>query len=342
MDLNERISAFASVGEVLRSQLSAGPEAGFSINGLIDKQAQFNQWFTASNVRRAVTETAALLTVDNLRKWTNEYPALHENNEIFIVAVIMAGNIPLVGFHDFLSVLISGNRLLAKTSSKDPELLQYIYSLLCEADSRFEGTAEFTQSVISGFDKVIATGSDNTSRYFEYYFGKYPSIIRKNRNSIAVLSGNESDDDIENLGDDVFSYFGLGCRNVSKIYIPRGYDCRDLAVKWHKHSDIINHHKYANNYDYNKAVWLVNREEFTDCGFVLFREDKRLASPISVVNYEYFDNISAVKADIESLNERIQCVIGRDYIPFGKAQSPYLWDYADGTDTLDFILKKKS
>jgi hypothetical protein len=252
----------------------------------------------------------------------------------------MAGNIPLVGFHDFLSVLISGNRIMAKTSSKDTELIKYISGILCSLNTGFSGLIEFTEDKLSGFDAVIATGSDNSSRYFEYYFGKYPHIIRKNRNSVAVITGDEKDEELRDLGKDVFSYFGLGCRNVSKLYLPAGYRIERILDNWSHNSAIVNHSKYANNYEYNMAVWLVNREKFLDTGYILLREEKNLVSPIATLYYEYYESPEKLSDSLNGLSEKLQCIAGKGHNRFGTLQSPELWDYSDNIDTLDFLLKK--
>jgi hypothetical protein len=343
MKLKERINTFALLGENLRNSLkNAVPGSEQShLNSLIDNQYNCNPWFTPDNSRKALTEIANELTEANLVNWTNAYPELQEEKEALNVGVIMAGNIPLVGFHDFLCVLISGNNLIAKTSSKDSELILFISNLLCEINPSFRNIIHFTQDILKNFDVVIATGSDNSSRYFDYYFGKYPNIIRKNRNSVAILEGDETDNQIERLGTDIFSYFGLGCRNVSKLYLPKGFDLASGFKVWDWYSGIINHSKYANNYDYNKAVYLVNREVFHDTGYLLLKKDTRISSPVSVLYYEYYDSQDAVKQQLENLKEKIQCVVGKRYIQFGEAQSPHLWDYADGIDTLEFLLKKK-
>ena len=242
----------------------------------------------------------------------------------------------------FLSVLISGNRVIAKTSSKDQELIKLVTEILNSIDKRFKNLIIIEEGTLSGFDVVIATGSDNSSRYFEYYFGKYPNIIRKNRNSIAVISGDESDTELKALGSDVFSYFGLGCRNVSKIYIPDGYDFNILIKNWEKYSKITNHSKYGSNYDYRKAVYLVNKDKFMDTGFVLLKEDINISSPVAVLFYEYYSNSGYIKNIIETNSDKLQCITGKDFIPFGSSQSPALWDYADGTDTIEFLIKNKS
>jgi hypothetical protein len=348
MDLEERIKTFALLGETLRNCLNdnsvttvwKGRDLSI-LNTLIDNQYKNNPWFTPENTKRSIKAIADELTEENLIRWTNDYPGLRKHINPLRVGVIMAGNIPLVGFHDFLSVLITGNNIIAKTSSKDYELISYISNLICSINPGFRNRIEFTEGTLTNFDVVIATGSDNSSRYFDYYFGKYPNIIRKNRNSIAIITGDETYDELEDLGTDIFSYFGLGCRNVSKIYIPKGYDLSAILGHWDKYSEVIKHSKYANNYDFNKAVYLVNKEAFHDTGFLLLKEDSRISSPVAVLYYEYFESQYAVKQQTELLKEKIQCVVGKHNIPFGKAQSPHLWDYADGIDTIEFLLKKK-
>jgi hypothetical protein len=342
MKLEQRIKSFAVLGETLRGFLDGQSAVGSDrLNMLIDTQHIHNPWFTPLNVRKAISSIAEELTGENLKRWTDNYPLLNENIKPLRAGIIMAGNIPLVGFHDFLSVLISGNNLIAKTSSKDSELIRFISNTLCTINPLFADRIEFTEGTLKDFDVVIATGSDNSSRYFDYYFGKYPNIIRRNRNSIAILEGDESDIDLENLGTDIFSYYGLGCRNVSKIYCPKGYDLKKMCLHWNAFSEVITHSKYANNYDFNKAVYIVNKETFHDTGYLLLKEDSRLSSPVSVLYFEYYDSQDAVKQQTEILNKKIQCKVGKYYIPFGKAQSPHLWDYADGIDTIDFLLKKK-
>lgn len=341
MNLNRRIEAFSSLGQILRETL-AGKVNSFSgeLNRLIDSQQIKNPWFTPANVRMAVSAVASELTSENLRKWTEMYPGLRDDHPPFKVAVIMAGNIPMVGFHDFLCVMISGNKVLVKTSSKDSDLIRHVSEILLITYPDFREYIEFTDGTLSGFDAVIATGSDNTSRYFEYYFGKYPNIIRKNRNSIAILDGSETKEELEALGSDIFSYFGLGCRNVSKLYVPAGYDFKMFTESMKKFSECINHTKYANNYDYHKAVMLVNRVKFIDTGYLLIKQDESLASPVSVLHYEFFGSKEELAGMVNSKKDKIQCILGRDHVPYGLAQSPALWDYADGKDTLEFLLKK--
>jgi hypothetical protein len=289
----------------------------------------------------AVSAIAAELTLENLDKWCSAYPGLDMVTKPVNVGVVMAGNIPLAGFHDFLSVLISGNRIIAKTSSKDPDLINLIAEILVSAEPEFKNLISVIDGNLAGFDIMIATGSDNSSRYFEYYFGKYPHIIRKNRNSIAVLDGKENDIELEALGKDVFSYFGLGCRNVSRLFLPDGYDLSALSRCWNSYSGLMQHKKYSSNYDFSKAVFIVNREKFTDTGYLLMKEYNCLSSPVAVLHYGFYRTPEEFKVQTVQLKDKIQCIIGHDYVPFGKAQMPALWDYADGVDTIDFLLKKK-
>jgi hypothetical protein len=341
MELENRIKTFAELGNILCSSLSGdNPVYSQRISELIDNQHINNPWFTPENVRKALKSIACQLTEDSLVKWSSFYPLLKEREAGITVGIIMAGNIPLVGFHDFLSVLLTGNGLVAKTSSRDPELIKFISDILISLDPSFGNLIKFTDGKLSGFDAVIATGSNNSSRYFEYYFGKYPNIIRKNRNSIAIIDGSESAADLENLGNDIFTYFGLGCRNISKIYIPSGYDINSLKERWGEYSAITGHVKYANNYDYNKAVYLVNRDTFTDFGYLLLKEDSRISSPVSVLYYEYYNSYKALKEQLEQLKESIQCTVSKKDVAFGTSQMPQLWDYADDIDTIEFILKK--
>lgn len=342
MDLEKRIETFSVLGNILRDSL-AGYQTVYSaeLSRLIESQKNKNNWFTSENVITALTAIANVLTEDNLNRWTEAYPALKEDMQPSAIGLIFAGNIPLAGFHDFLTVLISGNRLIAKTSSKDPDLIPFLAKIICSVNPEFSSYIRFTSGTLATFDAVIATGSNNSSRYFDYYFRKYPNVIRKNRNSVAILKGDETPGELAAVGKDIFTYFGLGCRNVSKIYLPEGYDVSSIPVHWSGYSSVINHSAYANNYDYNKAVYLVNRQKFLDTGYLLMREDNRLGSPVSVLHFEYYESPESLNRQIETLADSLQCIVGREYIPFGKSQAPDLMDYADGVDTLDFLLKKK-
>ena len=341
MTLSDRIEAFSFLGKILRDAIE-GKKTQFSsrIDQLIETQHINNPWFTPDNVRMAVSAIADELTTENISKWCSAYPGLEFQNNPVNVGVIMAGNLPLAGFHDFLSVLITGNRIIGKTSSKDPDLIKLITEVLISFNPEFGKMIFLTDDRISGFDKVIATGSDNSSRYFEYYFGKYPRIIRKNRNSIAIIDGTESVEELRASATDVFSYFGLGCRNVSNLYLPEGYNIARITDMWEHYSDLINHNKYANNYNFYKAVFLVNKENFTDTGYVILKESDELSSPVSVLYYRYYKSTDDLNIQTAMLKDKIQCITGHNHIPFGKAQTPSLWDYADETDTIEFLLKK--
>jgi hypothetical protein len=254
----------------------------------------------------------------------------------------MAGNIPLVGFHDLLCVLITGNRLMAKISSKDALLMRAVTGFISEAEPGLGSCITLTDGTLSGFDAVIATGSDNTARYFEYYFRDRPSIIRRNRNSAAVLDGTETDEELKLLGEDVFAYFGLGCRSVSKLFLPEGYDITRLTSSWHDWQKLRGHQKYAVNYDHSKALMIVNRQPFTDTGYLLLRHDPSLSPPMAVLNYDFYASRELLKNELETAANNLQCVTGHGYTLLGKAQQPELWDYADDVDTILFLLKKNS
>lgn len=308
---------------------------------LIRRATAANAWFTEDNIQYAFKNWSSALSESQLEKWLANYQ-LTPNSDT-TVAVIMAGNIPLVGFHDFLSVLIAGKKVVVKLSSNDTILLPYVAQKLISIDPEFTDRIQFTDEKLSDFDAVIATGSNNTARYFDYYFGTYPNIIRKNRNSVAVLNGNETEEQLEQLANDVFRYFGLGCRNVSKIFVPKGYDFQPLFQAMFSWKDVIMNHKYMNNYDYNKAVYLMSNMQLLDNEFMLLKEDEGYASPISVLYYEYFSDTAALKSKLKTNQDAIQVVIGAIGLPnevgFGQAQQPKLWDYADGIDTMDFLLK---
>jgi len=325
MTLKERIESFSELGQILRDSLD-GINSMYSsqLEKLITSQHLKNGWFTPENVRMAIKANAGELTYENLTNWTSRYPTLDSSASSMNIGVVMAGNIPLVGFHDFLSVLITGNTITAKTSSRDPDLIVFISNILCDINPGFRKSINFTGGLLAGFDAVIATGSDNSSRYFEYYFGRYPHIIRKNRNSIAIIDGSETGEELSRLGSDVFSYFGLGCRSVSKIFLPEGYEAADLKISWAEYNQVIYHNKYANNYDYNKAIFIVNKNEFTDTGFLLLIRNPGISSPVAVLYLEYFETINNVYLEIEKMRAKIQCIVSRNEVPYGRAQWPHL------------------
>ncbi|MDA0355968.1 MAG: acyl-CoA reductase [Bacteroidetes bacterium] len=340
MTLDRRITAFSKLGERLRSSLdeqSSGSDSSVEFENLIQKTTILNPWFTPSNVRLALDRWSQTLTAQNLLNWMSSYET--KEIESKTVALVMAGNIPMVGFHDLLSVLMVGHKALVKLSSQDAVLMPYLVQQLTQIDPYFEDRVVFTKEKLQGFDMVIATGSNNTARYFDYYFSKYPNILRKNRNSVAVLTGQESVDDLKALANDVFQYFGLGCRNVTKLMVPESYDFQDFFGGMYHFSDIINHHKYANNYDYHKAVELLNGTDLLDNGFLLLKNSSHYASPIGMLHWESYSDRILLQSKFSQDQEFIQCVVGQDYVPFGNAQRPSLSDFADGIDTVEFLLK---
>lgn len=300
-----------------------------------------NGWYTPEQVYFAVQSWAQALTKDNLDQWLSKY-SINETNPK-TVGLVLAGNIPLVGFHDFLSVLISGHRVVVKTSSNDQLLLPFLAKYILAAAPEIQHFITFTEGKLEYFDAVIATGSNNTARYFEYYFKNQPSIIRKSRNSVAVLNGNESKDDLEALGEDIFRYFGLGCRNVSKLFVPKNYNFDAFFEGIFKYQDVIHYERYANNYDYNKAVFLMSNFKLLDNEFLTIKEDPSYASPISSVFYEFYDTLDEVQTRLHNDKDQIQCIVSNDLIgnsiAFGQTQKPNLWDYADDVDTIAFLIQ---
>jgi hypothetical protein len=351
MQLNKRIQAFVTLGKFM-SQFSNENyikkdnipfnEIFFeAMTKAIQLSKSYNGWFTENNIQFAFKSWEDALNEENLLKWTSKYDLEKVHNHH--IAIVLAGNIPLVGFHDLLSVLISGNRVIAKLSSNDKLLLPYLTKYLIAIEPEFEGKIVFTEERLEKFNAVIATGSNNTARYFEYYFGKYPNIIRKNRNSVAVLSGKETSEELKSLSNDIFRYFGLGCRNVSKIFIPKDYNFDAFFNAMFIWKEVINDNKYINNYDYNKAVYLMSNVNLLDNEFLLLKEDINFSSPISVTFYEYYDTLESVSEKLITEKDNIQCIVSnlgiKNEIKFGETQNPNLWEYADGIDTIDFLVK---
>ena len=342
-------SSFVELGNFLRQFSEDGNVKSASVlhndlffdnfANLIELSQSHNGWFTPEQVLHSIQSWARALTEDNLNQWLSNYD--FSKIEPKKVGLILAGNIPLVGFHDFLSVLISGHNVLVKTSSNDQHLLKFLANYLIAVEPNLNSKITFVEGKLEGFDAVIATGSNNTARYFEYYFKDKPSIIRKNRNSVAVLDGTESHEDLVGLGEDIFRYFGLGCRNVSKLFVPKGYNFDNFFKAMYEYRDVINYEKYANNYDYNKAVFLMSNFQLLDNEFLTIKEDVSYSSPISSVFYEFYENLEEIKSRLHTDAEQIQCIVSKDLIPnsvaFGQTQQPKLWDYADNVDTLSFL-----
>lgn len=307
---------------------------------LINQLHESNSWFKREQLEFAFKSWSDALTNDNLTKWLSAYNL--PEDKLKTIGLILAGNIPMVGFHDILSVLLSGNKALIKLSSNDELLIPVVLKYLSTVNPQFKDRYEITKDKLQNFDAVIATGSDNTARYFEYYFGKYPNIIRKNRNSVAVLNGNESKEDLMALGEDIFRYYGLGCRNVSKLFVPRGYNFDNFFGGLYPFKDVLDDDKYTNNYDYNKAVFLMSNFKLLDNGFFTIKEDTSYASPISSAFYEYYDDLNEVQEKLKTDAHKIQCIVSNNLvensIAFGTTQKPQLWDYADNVDTMKFLL----
>ena len=331
MNLQDRITAFAHLGEYLNEEFAV-EQAEKLIVAKVN-----NQWFTIENIKKAISAWSDMLTEEMLTAWLSPYK-LSEVESPKRVLIIMAGNIPLVGFHDFLSVVMSGHKVVVKLSSNDNILIPIIIKKLIEIAPEFSDYIQFIDDVKNrNFDGVIATGSDNSAQYFEYYFKGAKKIIRKNRRSIAVLDGSENKRELEGLAEDVFAYFGLGCRNVSKLFLPKGYDLDNLFEAFYHYKDVVNHKKYGNNYDYNKAIFLMGSHELIENGFLLLKEDKSHLSPVAMLYYEFYTDIDFVEEFVTENADSLQCVVKKEGILFGNTQKPNLWDYADGVDTVEFL-----
>ena len=302
------------------------------------KAEQANNWFTASFIDQSVATIARqYLSREALQTLFDRYDIADKDRDDKTIGLVTAGNIPLVGFHDFLCIFLAGYKMMIKASSKDEVLIKHLVQKLSEWNEQVERRITFTP-ILKGADAYIATGSNNSGRYFDYYFKKYPHIIRRNRTSVAVLTGRESEEELSRLADDVHLYFGLGCRNVTKLYVPVEYDFVPLLETFRKYSYFIDHHKYKNNFEYYLAISLLNNQYYMTNGSVLLVENKAIFSPISVLNYEYYPDAEIVKQELTG-NSDIQCVCGEGYLPFGQAQFPSVIDYADGIDTMHFLTK---
>lgn len=358
--LNDRISAFAKAGSVLSSYLSSDDQSSYKnwfpiLDEALYKAETKNSWFTQDNLQFALKEWSNALQQKDLEEWLAAY-AIEEHKDVQKVAIIAAGNIPLVGFHDILCVLITGNHALIKISSSDNILIPMMLNIVSSFDNGIKDLITYTEGKLEQYDAVIATGSDNTSRYFEHYFGKKPNIIRKNRNSIAVLTGQETLADMEALSEDVFRYFGLGCRSVSHLKVPKDFNFDLFFNGMYTQKDLIKNPKYVNNYDYNKAVYLMSEFKLLDNEFLIIKEESTsYSSPIASLSYSIYDHLDSLKTEINANKDKLQCVVGTEktineitsdelmqdtpqFVNFGQTQHPALSDYADGVDTIDFLL----
>ena len=330
MNLQYRTGLLIRLGQYI---LSDSPEWSFAK----ERAGIENGWFIPGFVDTAVKNIAlSFLQKEQLEKWVDAYQLPAENTAPRTIGIIMAGNIPLVGFHDFLCVFISGHKAVIKPSSKDQVLIKHLVEKMAEWDHQVSNLVEFSE-MLKGCDAYIATGSNNSSRYFDYYFAKYPHIIRRNRTSVAVLTGNETKQELEKLADDVYLYFGLGCRNVTKLYVPDGYDFVPLLEAFKKYNYLTDQHKYKNNYDYNLALHLLNKKYYMTNGSILLIEDTAIFSPISQLNYEFYSGNDDLSAKLPAAQD-LQCIAGKGFTPFGEGQCPSISDYADGVDTLKFLV----
>ena len=329
MNLQERIKLLGQLGNYL---LNDSPE----LLEIKQKAEWENPWFTQEFINLSIKNIAEkFLPKEKLEAWVKKYNLADENPQQKNIGIVMAGNIPLVGFHDLLSVFVSGDKAAIKPSSKDDVLIKHIAEKLNEWNPETIALIEFAEN-LKGCGAYITTGSNNSSRYFEYYFGKYPNIIRRNRSSVAVLTGNETKEELELLADDIQLYYGLGCRNVSKIYVPEGYGFIPLLEALKKYNHFADFHKYMNNYDYQLALLMMNSKFYMTEGSVILTEDESIFSAVSKVNYEFYNDDVSLKEKLEA-NKDVQCIAGHGFITFGHTQSPGLYDYADGVDTMEFL-----
>jgi hypothetical protein len=337
MTFQQRVQAFIQLGIFLQNAANNAHKA-------IVEAYLYNNWFTEESQRLALQAWADALSEHNLTRWTEKYD-FEKPIESKKVAIVMAGNIPLVGLHDLICVLLCDHHAVIKLSSDDKILPKFIVAALMQIEPEFTDKIKILnddEKLSNNFDAVIATGSNNSNRYFDYYFSKYPNILRKNRNSVAVLTGHETDEEMKLLAKDIFTYFGLGCRNVSKLYLPKGFDMALFFENTHDYDEYLKHNKYGNNLMYHKSIWLLNQDDFLENGLINLKEDKAMASPLASLFYEYYESLDEVKAILEARKDEIQCVVSKIdlgvNIPFGKTQQPKLWDYADNADTIEFLL----
>ena len=339
MNLNsKRIEALVKLGNHL---LDFNPnDKNYSVlQEQVKRASESNGWFTKRSIEETFTSWGTTLSIEYIITWLKPY-LFSTQKKSKKIALILAGNIPMVGFHDIISVWVCEHKALVKCASKDLFLLPYMTDFLTSETG--EDFITYETGKLIGFDAVIATGSNNAARYFDHYFSSYPHIIRKNRNGIAVIEGNETNDEMIALGKDMLQFFGLGCRNVAKIYLPEGYDLNKIFEGVYPFASVIKHAKYANNYDYNKAVFLMSTFDFLENGFFMLREEKSFSAPIACVHYEYYKNIKELSTLLSQQKDFIQCIVSHldieNSIPFGETQNPALWDYADGVDTINFLL----
>ena len=342
--MEKRVNAFVKLRDFLSDFLSERKTDSYKdkfeeLDRAIDESYSYNGWFTKEYILKALHGIVLMLEETELNKFVKE---IKEPKSSKTVAVIMAGNIPAVGFHDFMCVLLSDNKILLKPSSDDKILITFFAEFLIEVEPLFKERILFTDGRMNNFDAVIATGSNNSALYFEKYFGKYPHIIRKNRTSVAVLTGNETTEELALLGNDIFDYYGLGCRNVSKLYVPKDYNFNLLYESIFSFAEIIQNKKYGNNHEYNRAIYLLNQDKFLDNNFLIIKESDSLHSPIAVLFYEKYENLDEVSSKLKGIEEQLQCVVSNTglsikTISVGKSQSPAIFDFPDNINTIHFL-----
>ena len=345
-DFKERLIAFSELGTLFKENVDKKenkkfPEWDTVLEKTLIESHSYNSWFTIDNLKLSLKNWSNSLQENIISDWLSKYNI--EDKSSKKIAIIMAGNIPAVGFHDLLCSLLLNFDCIVKLSSEDKLLIPFIVKFLESRNEKLKNKVTFESEKLKDFDGVIATGNNNSHRYFDYYFSKYPNLLRKTRHSIAVLDGKESDNDLSELSNDIFNYFGLGCRSVSKVFIPYGYDLDLLFNAFFRHKEVVNHNKYVNNFDYNKAVYLMSKEKFIENGFIILKEESKLGSPIGCLFYEFYNDKKEITKLINNNSDSIQCVVSNinfnNNIKFGQTQCPNINDYADNNDTIKFLLK---
>ena len=345
-DFKERLIAFSELGTLFKENVDKKenkkfPEWDTVLEKTLIESHSYNSWFTIDNLKLSLKNWSNSLQENIISDWLSKYNI--EDKSSKKIAIIMAGNIPAVGFHDLLCSLLLNFDCIVKLSSEDKLLIPFIVKFLESRNEKLKNKVTFESEKLKDFDGVIATGNNNSHRYFDYYFSKYPNLLRKTRHSIAVLDGKESNNDLSDLSNDIFNYFGLGCRSVSKVFIPYGYDLDLLFNAFFRHKEVVNHNKYVNNFDYNKAVYLMSKEKFIENGFIILKEESKLGSPIGCLFYEFYNDKKEITKLINNNSDSIQCVVSNinfnTNIKFGQTQCPNINDYADNNDTIKFLLK---
>ncbi len=338
MILKQRIEAFVKVGLFIKRHFSQRLPAEIQLHQGLEKVIELaylhNGWFSTNFVNEAIGNIGKMLDEHSINEFCN-------NKEVKTpktVALICAGNIPMVAFHDLMCIILSGNKAILKLSSDDNVLLPFFIKLLVHYHPEIENSILFAGAKLTNFDAVIATGSNNTSNHFKYYFGKYPNIIRKNRTSLAIISGNESSEDLKNLGKDIFLYYGLGCRNVSKLLVPLNYNFNSFFESIVDYGFVIENKKYGNNYDYHRAIYLLEQQPFLDNNFLMIMQSENLHSPVATLYYDFYNNEDEIELYLNLNKENLQCVVGQNYLPLGYSQQPVISDFADNVNTLDFLV----